>query len=151
MNIYQYSGLSIITVIGLFVGWFIAKNTEEELKDGLKYFRILSLAVLFSLILLTLQLFYNLYLSIAISLALIASILYLPHKLKAYTIYGILAIIFSFIMKNSNSYIVPSLIFVHNMSKASAIYYIEKKQAIKKIFLLSILFLILTSIGYFIA
>ncbi|MBR9691031.1 hypothetical protein GOV08_05090, partial [Candidatus Woesearchaeota archaeon] len=81
MNIYQYSGLSIITVIGLFVGWFIAKNTEEELKDGLKYFRILSLAVLFSLILLTLQLFYNLYLSIAISLALIASILYLPHKL----------------------------------------------------------------------
>ena len=54
----------LISFLGQFIGWFIANRTEEELKDGNKYFLVLTNLLIVSLILFSIYYSFNIYLLI---------------------------------------------------------------------------------------
>ena len=54
----------LISFLGQFIGWFIANRTEEELKDGRKYFLVLTNLLIASLIIFSIYYSFNIYLLI---------------------------------------------------------------------------------------
>jgi hypothetical protein len=150
MNMFQYFGVGLLITLSLHVGLHISSHTKEELKDGLKYFRVTSTSILFSLSTLFFLLKLNLALSILLGFITTMTTLFFQ-KQRSNISMIILGLIFSVFAKNTQSYVVPSLIMIHNVSKSSTIYYLNKNQAHKKILGLALIFLITITVSYFIA
>lgn len=150
MNFLEYLGVSLLCAIGLFVGVYIIKNCDEEIKDGMKYFRITQITVLFlSLAYLIYKTYSNILLVSFIPTIVIAVIFFLiPRKFQSYVYISLLAIAFAFISKIDGDYILFGLIFIFVIINGTIDYTINKKNWVKSSLIKSFLFLIIT-IGLF--
>ena len=99
--------LYFVSFLGQFIGWFIANRTEEELKDGRRYFLILTTSLLALLISFSIYYSFNVYLLI---IGLIIG--YLINK--EYLFFGILSM--------KNDILLNSLIFVYGLPYGSLNY-----------------------------
>lgn len=126
MEAINYILTSIVISIFPFVGFFIAKETEEELATGKKYFKIISLISFIAAF--TIPLFYHfsttLYLPIFICSVLAVLFSYLVYKNKNFDYYlSSFAAIAFFLAKNNETvfYYVSGLLIVMFISIASLI------------------------------
>ena len=99
--------LYFVSFLGQFIGWFIANRTEEELKDGRRYFLILTTSLLALLI------SFSIYYSFNVYLLIVGFIIgYLINK--EYLFFGILSM--------KNDILLNSLIFVYGLPYGSLNY-----------------------------
>lgn len=150
MNIFQYSGISLLCAISVFVGVYIIKNCDEEIKDGMKYFRIAQITSLFlSLAYVTYKTYSNILLVSFIPTIIIAIIFFLiPRKIQSYVYIILLGIAFAIISRINGDYILFGLIILFMIVNGTIDYSLNKKNWIKTSLIKSALFLIVT-IGLF--
>ena len=97
----------LISFLGQFIGWFIANRTEEELKDGRKYFLVLTNLLIASLIIFSIYYSFNIYL-------LIIGLIIGFFINKEYLFFSVLAM--------RNDVLLNSLIFIYGLPYGSLNY-----------------------------
>ncbi|MBS3174269.1 hypothetical protein J4440_00135 [Candidatus Woesearchaeota archaeon] len=102
---------ALISIIGIFIGLFIASYTGEELKDGKKYFFILQIIILLSLIVIVLLINFD--------FLFLSGLLFGLLIRREYLFFGIL--VFSN-FSNNISFLINSLIFIYSLAYGSLIY-----------------------------
>lgn len=112
----------LISFLGQFIGWFIANRTEEELKDGRKYFLILTNLLIVLLIIFSVYYSFNVYL-------LIMGLIIGFFINKEYLFFSVLAM--------RNDVLLNSLIFIYGLPYGSLNY-----NSIKVLFMNILLFFI---------
>lgn len=133
MLIYQELSLSLLVALGLFVGALIAKNAEEELKDGVKYIKILMMLLFYVTLFLTIQLISkNIILIAFIPTLLILAIFYFPKNLisfsKDYIFLVVLSLCFYLASRFNAYYVLFSIIFF-NLICIGSLQYFHKYQS----------------------
>ena len=124
----------ILSFLGLIIGYILASKTKEELDEGKKWFKIISLATLMLLIIILLKdnYYFNLEFFIAISIGLI-----LNYFIKR--IYLFLGIIIAPLNKNE---LISLIIFIFGLSYGTLEYIKFKKINYKSILINFILFIV---------
>ncbi len=121
---------SVLLILGIFLGYFVAKFTKEELKSGLIYFNVLELIILILLPLLFLYYSFNWVLLISgIVLGIILRFEYL------YFGFGIISSFFNINL----SFLSSILVFIYGLPFGGIFYY---KKKFRMLFFHTILFLI---------
>lgn len=126
----------LIALIGILLGYLIAKFTKEELKSGLIYFKLLEIILLLILIIGSLYFSFNIYLFI------IGIIVGVFIRFE-YLYFGILLV--SSLFNKELLFLNSSLVFVYGLPCGSIIYL---KKNLRYLFYSSLLFL-LSFIVYF--
>jgi len=98
--------IGLISFLGLFAGFFLAKITSYELKDGQKYFLIVRKALF--LIICALAVYESGYLFIAIGILLIGSLLFLAKDFS-----DLMFAVLIFPIAISSSVTIPALVFFY--------------------------------------
>src|SRR3989344_4860014 len=99
--------LYLVSFLGQFIGWFIANRTEEELKDGKRYFLVLTNLLIASLIIFSIYYSFNIYL-------LIIGLIIGFFINKEYLFFSVLAM--------RNDVLLNSLIFIYGLPYGSLNY-----------------------------
>ena len=120
----------IVSFLGLISGFFLNKITKEELEPGKKYFTLLSIAILLSIIILNIVPIVGILIGIVIGLILS----YLIKNIYFYL--GISALVS--ILSNENVALLAGLIFVFGLSYTALNY----KEVNRKFLLKSLVFFI---------
>ncbi|MBT4352639.1 hypothetical protein HOD20_08960 [archaeon] len=155
MDLISYIGVLLISFLSIFVGAYIAYETEEELKSGKKYFQFTYCIVLALLLFFLLREYINNVLILIVAIIVTLFVLKLIKlKLKTFIFY---ALIFYLGSKNTSLPIVASLIFILGLLTGtldSYKYILKKKKKdlifiFKKLFMQYYLFMIIGFILYF--
>ena len=150
MNLYQYIGLLLSLTAGILSGIFIAKNCNEELKEGAKYIKILMVTLFYIVVFLTSKkIFNNTILLAIIPTLIIFLIFYLPIKIRNYSILLILGACFSLIIKDPSDYVVILLMFIIFICIGSITYYLERKNLVRSLAFKTLVFVIASAIIFF--
>lgn len=116
MNFINYLLVSLVAFLGIFVGFFLALYTKEELKQGKKYFILLQ-KILLTLIFGFLLFFFQIQLNIILFISIIFLVfLLVTDSNQQLPIYIALGIIFSITSCNHDIFLtVSSLIFLYGI------------------------------------
>lgn len=131
MTLLNYSLASLITYLGIFMGFALAIIAKEEIKPGKKYFIFMQKAIL--LLIFLFLLIYRKLNYIAASLVLASIMIYLLKTKKKFNklpyIYTILAVIFFMSSKIINLFIIESsLIFLYGIPTGTLLTKRSKKE-----------------------
>ena len=149
MNILQYLSISLIVSLSIFIGAYIGKNVEEELKDGSKYIKTLFLVLSYVVFFLAAQLlFSNIVITAFLPTIIIFSTFYIPRQVRDYFFLTLLGISMGIVLNKETNYILPSIMFIQGLCIGTINYYLEKRLFNKKLFFLSGTFLFFSVISY---
>lgn len=155
MQFITYFFASLISYLGLFIGFLLIKIAPEEQKPLEKYFLILRKALLLLMFVFAMLYYYSDLSYLSILILSFIFLLFIEYKAKgmlrkSMLAYFILGILFFLSSKNINLFtIISSLILLHGLPTASLMYKIKEKN-FKEILLHNILFVIIANLLYFI-
>jgi len=151
MGIYQYIGLAAVSSLSISVGAFVAAQSEEELKDGVKYIKTLIAILSYLAMLLTArELISNILLSAFIPTILILITFYISRIFRNYIFLVFLGVCFSVVNKNIPNYLISSLIFITGICIGSMIYYSDRNRLYSSISLKTGFFIFISLVLLFI-
>ncbi|MBW2977455.1 hypothetical protein KY331_01295 [Candidatus Woesearchaeota archaeon] len=130
----NYALVTLITFLGLFVGFILALIAKEELKPGKHYFILLQ-NLIFSLIIFFLLFYNDLMIWLSALIAFLTFIFLRKSKVKPIATYLSLAVIFNAAFRNRLSVfiLIASLIFIYGIPIGSLLTYNLKNKKSKVI------------------
>lgn len=155
MPFITYFFASLISYLGLFIGFLLVKIAREEQKPLEKYFLILRKALLLLIFVFAMLYYYSNLAYLSILILSFIFLLFIEYKAKSILrksmlAYFILGILFFLSSKNINLFtIVSSLILLHGLPTGSLLY--DKRQKnLFEVFLRNVVFVIIANLLYFI-
>ncbi len=151
MTLIQYFSISVLVAIAIFIGAYVAKNSDEELKVGSKHIRVLTLILAYVILFLTVsKISSNIILSSFIPTIIIALILLVPKNVRSYAMIAIVAAAISFMLKKDVNYVVSSIVFIQMLCIGAMTYYLEKRELLRSLLVKAAILLAILAIAYFV-
>ncbi|MBW3015889.1 hypothetical protein KY330_05695 [Candidatus Woesearchaeota archaeon] len=145
----QYILVSILIFASVFLGHLLAIIAKEEIKHGVKYFKMLQKILFLAIVITTVYFYFEEKLILILSLILLAVFFYL-RKRPYYDILSYVLFSFFYFVSYEKTLIIPSLMFIYGLPTGSLLFHRFKKNnlIIEQIFIRYLWFILLSLVLY---